>query len=173
MSETTYTRRDALLAEIDHSWTALNEALDALPADQLSGPRDAAGWTATDHINHLAAWENSIVALLQGRPRHEVLGVDEKLFLSRDFDAENAVIQQNMAGLSAAEARANLRAVHQALLDEVARLSDADLAQPYRHYLPDEPREDDGPTAEVMVRSDTIDHYDEHLTWIKELIVSG
>jgi hypothetical protein len=170
MSESTYTRRDALVAEIERGWTALNGALDALPAERLSGPRDAAGWTATDHINHLAAWENSIVALLQSRPRHEVLGIDESLFLSRDFDVENDVIRQNMADLSADEARANLRAVHQALLAELAQLTDADLALPYRHYLPDEPRDDDGPTAEAMVRGDTIDHYGEHLAWIEEII---
>jgi hypothetical protein len=162
--------RDELFDEIDRRWSELNAALDALPPDRLTGPRDAAGWTATDHINHLAAWANSIVALLQGRPRHEVLGIDESLYLSRDFDVENAAIQQNMAALTAGEARANLRAVHQALVDEVARLTDADLARPYRHYLPNEPRDDDGPTAEAMVRGDTIDHYGEHLAWIEELI---
>ncbi len=173
MTEADDPRRNALLAEIDESWTVLNAALGQLSAEQMAGPNDAAGWSATDHVNHIAAWENSIVALLDGRPRHEVLGIDESLYLAHDFDAENAAIQQNMAGLTPDEALANLRAVHSDLVGRVLQLTDDDLALPYRHYLPDEPRDDDGPTAEAMIRGDTIDHYGEHLAWIQQLIAAG
>jgi uncharacterized protein (TIGR03083 family) len=159
-----------LLADIERDWTKLNMALDQLTETQLTTPTDAQGWTAKDHVIHIMAWERSMVTMLQGKPRHEGLGVAEDLYLTKGFDAINAVIQAQHQALPLAEALAQLRQTHQQLLDLLEPLSDQDLQQPYRHYLPDEPGEGDGPPAINVVYANSTEHFREHLDWIEELV---
>jgi len=66
---------------LDQSFSRLERRFEVLDARQLEGPTDPAGWTAKDHLAHLAAWERSMVHLLQGRPRHEGLGVEEAVYM--------------------------------------------------------------------------------------------
>lgn len=163
-----WTKAD-LLHEINTSWTALNAALDHLTPEQMSGPTDAAGWGVKDHLNHLAAWENSVTAVFQGRPRHEGLGIDQALYESDLEDTVNDELYRRDANLTAAAARDNLREAHARLLAELEPLTDADLKQPIRHYLPHWPGEGDGPPVAEVVFGDTAEHFGEHLEWIQAL----
>lgn len=49
-------------------------------------------------------------------------------------------------------------------------MSDADLQKRYRHYLPDEPGDGDGPPAINVIYGNTADHFREHLAWITTLV---
>jgi uncharacterized protein (TIGR03083 family) len=164
----TITKAD-LLAEIERDWTKLSTALDQLTETQLTTPTDTQGWTAKDHVIHIIAWERSVVTMLRGKPRHEGLGVAENLYLTGDMDAINAVIQTQHQALPLAEALAQLRQTHQQLLTLLEPLTDQDLQQPYRHYLPDEPGEGDGPLAINVVYANSTEHFREHLDWIEDL----
>src|SRR5438477_11337149 len=104
MADQRPTNKAELMKEMDRTWPALNAALDRLTDAQMTGIRDAEGWAVKDHITHIAAWERSVVFFLQGRPRHEGLGVDEKLYLEDD-DQINAVIQRQTKDLTPDEAR--------------------------------------------------------------------
>ena len=100
--EKRYTRAE-LLSEIDGTWTKLNTALDGLTQEQMTEIRDPEGWAVKDHLTHMAAWERSVVVFLQGRPRHEGLGVDEQLYETGGDDKINAAIQEKQKGCTAFE----------------------------------------------------------------------
>ena len=159
-----------LLAAIDTGWNALRDAVNQVEESALTSVQDEQGWTAKDHLSHLMGWERSIVFFLQSLPRHEGLGVEEALYLSRDFDAINDAIYQQYTGLSLAETLEAMYQVHEKLLELLAPMTDEDLLKPYRHYLPDEPGEGDGPPAIDRIYGSVAYHYDEHLEWINDLV---
>ena len=75
MSEQQVMTRDELLANIQREWDSLQAYLITLTPDLVTRPTDAAGWTVKDHVAHLAVWEDSMNALLNGRSRAEFLGI--------------------------------------------------------------------------------------------------
>jgi len=170
MTDRQVTTKSELLEDIESTWPALNAALDRLTEAQMTTLRDAQGWTVKDHLVHLAAWERSVVFFLQGQPRHAGLGVDEKSYLNENDDRINAIIYQQRNGLPLAEALGQFRKVHQELMNLVQPLTDADLQKPYRHYLPDEPGDGDGPPALNVIYSNSANHFAEHLEWIEALV---
>ena len=161
--------KSELLSDLERDWTALNTALDRLTETQITSPTDAQGWTVKDHLMHLAAWEQSVVGLLHGQPRHVALGVDEALYLAGDEDAINSAIQHQTAAAPLIDVVARLRLTHLQLLAALLPLSDADLHLPYRHYLPDEPADGDGPPAIDVIANNSARHFVEHLPWIEAL----
>ncbi len=169
MTEQFVTTKAELLAEIERTWPVLNATLERLAPPQLAA-KDAQGWTVKDHVVHMAAWERSVVFLLQGKPRHEGLGVNEALYEQNDVDAINAAIQQQHAELSFADALEQLRSVHGQMMSRLHTLTDVDLQRSYRHYLPDEPGEGDGPPVINVIYGNTADHFREHQTWIDVLV---
>lgn len=170
MSEQPDLTKSELLANMNASWTALNMTLDRLKPEQWLTPLDEQGWSVTDHVGHLADWENSVVYLLQGKPRHEGLGIDEALYGTGDEDEENAALQARWKDRTPQETRARLYEVHGQTMDLLAQLTETDLYQPYRHFLPDEPGEGDGPPVINVIHGNTGQHYSEHLAWIRSLV---
>jgi hypothetical protein len=169
MTEQRITTKAALLPEIERQWTALQAALGLLSEAQMTSLYDTQGWNVKDHLIHLAAWERSVVFFLQGKPRYEGLGVDEAVYLNRTDDEINAVIQPQWKDLPLAEALSQLRSTHEQLWTLLQPLTDMDLNRPYRHYLPDEPVEGDGPPAIDVIYGNTAHHFAEHLVWIESL----
>lgn len=170
MTEKQVKTKAELLADTERAWGALNAALDQLTEAQMTTIRDAQGWTVKDHVIHMTCWERSVVFFLQGRPRHAALGVDEALYLKSSDDEINAVIFQQRQGLPLTDALAQFRDVHHQLLKLLQSLTDADLHKPYRHYLPEEPSDDDGPPAINMIYGNSANHFTEHLAWIEVLV---
>ncbi len=162
-----------LMGEIEAAWTALETTLDRLTHAQMTELRDAQGWTVKDHLVHIAAWEYSVVVFLQGKPRHEGLGVDEQLYLARDEDAVNAVIQEQQKHVSLDEARTQLREVHHQLLSQVERLNDDDMYKANSDYQPDGAGERDERPVIGMIYGNTAHHYCEHQQWIESLASQG
>ncbi len=169
MSEQRRIGKTELLAEIDRDWAALQDALSRLTPEQLTELRDPQGWSAKDHLTHLAAWERSVVYFLEGKPRHEALGVDQATY-ERETDTINAVVQQRTADLSLDEALTDLSNVHARMLTLLEPLGDDDLFKPYSAFLPDEPGEGDGPPAVEVISGNSAEHFREHLEWIRELV---
>ncbi|MFN8450760.1 MAG: ClbS/DfsB family four-helix bundle protein [Anaerolineae bacterium] len=123
-----------LLAGIDSEWDRLNAYIDSLTEAQLTQPSDPAGWTAKDHLAHLAVWEESLNALLDRQPRRERMGIDQATWDSGDIDAINAVIQQRYHDTPLADVRKMLNDTHEQLLAKLKPLYDSDLQLPYSCY---------------------------------------
>ncbi len=151
-----------LLARIDASWTSLQGFIDSTDPESLTAVRDAEGWSVADHLSHIAAWERAMLYLLQGRPRHEGLGVDERIYLDGGFDELNAAIRDQTKDRSLDEALADLRWTHEQFLGQLDRLTDGDLRQPYCHFLPDEPGADTGEPILWRLCGNTAEHFAEH-----------
>jgi hypothetical protein len=170
MSEGEVTTKKELLEHIERDWSAINQLLDGLSDHQWTGITDAEGWTVKDHLTHLSAWENSVIALLTGKPRHEGLGVSEEVYFSEDYDVINQAICQNHWHDSLEEVRGQFQSTHAQLMRLIEPLSDEDLNQPYAHYLPDEPGEGNDRPAINLVYGNTSDHFREHQGWIEAML---
>src|SRR6185369_5983399 len=104
--------KTVLLTQMQDGWNSFQAFLKPLTVEQLTQPTDDAGWTAKDHIIHLAAWENGIVAVLEGQSRCEAMGVDEATWRGGDVDKINAAIQQRYKDMSLEDVAETLSNVH-------------------------------------------------------------
>jgi hypothetical protein len=170
MSETNSLTKDELLARMDEGWKTFNAYLGTLTEKQLSTPTDAAGWTAKDHVMHLAAWENGIVAVMEGRNRYEGMGVDAETWARWDVDAINDVIQKQHQHLAYTQVLKRLTDVHEQLVEKVQTASEEDLARSFRAYQPDTNYEG---TLADRILANTTPHYEEHTPWIAAIVAEG
>ncbi len=167
---TPYTLTKAeLLQRLQTGWAELNRFADSLTAQQLTGPTDAGGWTVKDHLIHLAIWEESVIALLDGGSRSRAMGVDEQFWVRGDWDGMNAVVQQRYHALSLADARRMQAEIHQRLLDKIEALSDGDLHRPYADYQSGS--DGQGPVIDSVAEA-SYRHYAEHRPWMEAIPVS-
>ena len=149
----------AVLARFDRAFAELEDTVKSWSERELTDIRDPAGWSAKDHLMHVAVWEQALLAKLDGRPRHEALGIDEATDRSDD-DTINAAIFANTRHRSLREVLDALRSTHADTRSRLAALADGAPAP-------------DTPAASALL-SDVpayTDHYDQHRGWIRELIV--
>lgn len=172
MDEKQIKTKAELLVDIDQSWVMLNAELGRLTTEQMTSIRDRQGWSVKDHLIHMAAWERSVVFFLQGKPRHEGLGVKQVLYLEGDDDAINDAIYRQRRNLPLVQAFAQFRQTHEQLVKLVQSLSDSDLQKPYRYYLPEEAGKEDRRTAINTIYGNTARHFREHTGWIRQLVAT-
>jgi hypothetical protein len=162
-----------LRAQMDAGLADFLAEIDRLSDSQLRGPTDAAGWTVSDHISHLAVWAKGIAALLRSEDRWAAMGVampnpdsDEI-----DYDALNATIAAQHRDKSPAEARAFLIASHKELVHAVLALLDSALELPYDRFVAPFTADTGHPIA-GYIAGNTYEHYAEHLPWIQAIVRS-
>jgi hypothetical protein len=156
-----------VVAPIDKGWTELNVLVDSLGPKGLT-ITGSDGWAVKDHLVHIAAWEHSLIALLDGRDRLTAMGVPNA---GDETDAINGAVWALHSKKSPEQSLAYFRDTHALLMALLSRLSDADLQQPYNHYQPNDPR-DPGDNRPVVdwVAGNTYEHYAEHVGWINQLV---
>jgi hypothetical protein len=152
---------------IQAAWSNLEAFLSNLTKDQMAN-HDDQGWTVSDHIIHLAVWEDSVAVLFQGRPRHEALGVDEAYYLESTFDEINEQIRKKQGMVPADEAVDRLRHVHLALMANLADLTDADIHKPVGEFFRNASRIDERRVVDLIYEN-TGNHFLEHLEWMRAL----
>ena len=162
-------RKATLIGEIGNAWSDLQSFLEPLTERQATLIRDDHGWSVKDHLTHLAAWEQSVIAFLRGRPRHEGLRIGRALYQSGDFDQMNAAIQARHRDESFSQAMTTLQGTHRQLMSLIDGLSDEDLGKPLHHFLAGA-RADDPRPATKIISDNTSAHFREHLAWMKALI---
>jgi hypothetical protein len=155
---------DELLARIPPARAALDAVVAALTEDELADLRDGAGWSAADHLSHIAAWERMLVAHLSDGSDHEVTGVDPARYATMGVDELNNVLYHRFRGRALADAIAEYRAAHDAIVALLRSLDDAAFTRPYW---------DDDPSMRTVmekVTGDTYRHYLEHRRWISDVL---
>ena len=147
----------AALARFDEAWFTLDKTVQSLSPQELVDPHDPAGWTPKDHLMHVAVWEQALLAKLEGRPRHQVLGLDASTEGSEDWDALNAQIFAATRHRSTDDVLTTLRATHEKTRAEIAALAKGAAGGPFADaFLADVPG--------------YAEHYEQHSGWIRELV---
>ncbi len=159
-----------LLAKIEQGWNDFNAYLITLTPPQVTVPTDAAGWTALDHVIHIADWEKGVLAMLNKQDRPAAMGVDKTTWDEQDFDKINDVLQKNSQDKTMEQARTHVMDVHQAFVDKIKSMSNEDLQRPYKYYQPESDQE-----APVIrwIQMNTYEHYAEHMPWIAAIAAKG
>lgn len=160
-----------LLKEIDASWGRLMETMERSPRPHYTDKSDPAGWTALDHMAHVAAWERSVLFPLNGRSRHEGLGVTDEEF-AMDFDPLNEIVRAHTAGQPYDQVMANAREGHRATVDAVRDADLDDLWKPTTELCPDQREQARSRPFIAVLMSDTSEHYDEHRGYIEKILAS-
>ena len=152
---------------IEKGWSALTMLVDSLGPGDLELKGDGQ-WAVKDHLAHIAAWELSLIALLEGHDLKKAMGVPDA---ADDTDAVNEAVWLLHRHETGDQVLRFSRDTHAALLRRLGTMSDADLRRSYNHYQPNDPRDpgDDRPVVE-WVAGNTYDHYAEHVGWINQLI---
>jgi uncharacterized damage-inducible protein DinB len=162
MAEEMNTRR--LLDRIERSRAEVMEVLDR--GDTAAERADDGGWTVKDHLFHLAIWEEVALARAEGTTGEETIRAvageapAEEL---EDVDRLNERIRAHFAGEDLTAARARWDAVHDRLRRVLERLPDERLTRPFDSKRPELRLLD-------TIKSNTCDHYLEHLAVIRELV---
>jgi hypothetical protein len=168
MGDSTISTLTELMDAIQSARAELESFLAGLHERDAS-MKDANGWTVRDHVTHIAVWEDSVAVLFRGGKRHEALGIDERLYAEASFDDMNDVIKRAQEHLTLAQAVAVMHRVHEALMDDVRRLSDAELGTTVRYRFPNAPQSDKRRVIDFFLEN-TAAHYEEHLPWMRELV---
>jgi hypothetical protein len=149
--ETSQETSAELRHRVDQAWNELQRTVASLTPRELTEVRDPAGWAVKDHLIHIAAWEQAFLAGLDGRPRHEALGIDPADDRGDDFDAINAAIFARHRDRSLGDVQAAVEVSHREVR---ARLAGPAARRP----------------APGDVAGNTWEHYREHHGWIRELV---
>ncbi len=152
---------------IEKGWSELTMLVDRLGEGGME-LKGSGQWAVKDHLAHMAAWELSLLALLDGEDRRTAMGVPG---VAEDTDALNEAIWLAHRHETAEQARAFSRESHARLMRRLEAMTDADLRRSYNHYQPDDPRDpgDDRPVVE-WVAGNTYEHYAEHAGYIQEIV---
>jgi hypothetical protein len=145
----------AALVRYDAAWATLDKTVTDLSDKQLTDVRDPTGWAAKDHLMHCAVWEQALLAKLDGRPRHQALGLPASTEGSEDWDGLNAQIFANTKGRALKDVMDEARATHAKTRAHIAGFANGGTAAGADAFLADVPG--------------YADHYEQHAGWIKEL----
>jgi hypothetical protein len=154
---------NSLIERIDAAWNQLSDLVAGVGS--LDVRPGASEWAVKDHLVHIAAWEQSTLALIEGRDRQAAMRVPDA---ELEIETINDAVFRLHRGESPDRVLADFRQSHRQLMSALEKLSDADLQQPYSHYQPGDPDEK-RPVIE-WVAGNTYEHYEEHAGWIKELV---
>lgn len=154
-----------LLAKIDSSWYELVAVVSDIDRRAL-GLLRRDGWSIKDHLVHLAAWELSLLAVIQGRSTSEAMGIGA--IEPPEIDDINDLVWELHRDDSVEDAIQYSWDSHERLRSALGKLSSDDLLLPYSHYQPSQPDRHQ-PLVE-WVGPETFEHYAEHRAWIVEML---
>lgn len=157
--------KEELLRRIEGRWTKLQDLLGALTPAEWEEPLGD-GWPVKVHVDHLAAWERSALAILERGSRAERMGVPNDIWEGHDTDAINEHLANKAMDLPAVMCREQLDDSHEKLVAKLESLSEDDLLKPYSHFQPDA-AEVSNPVLGWVV-GNTFGHYDEHIEWLEK-----
>jgi hypothetical protein len=109
---------------IETAWNQLIELVNQVEEAGGLGRAGSDGWTVKDHLTHIAAWEHSLLALIEGHDRERAMGLPEAV---EGIDNVNEAIRKLHETDTPEEALVYFRDSHARLVAALGKLSDGDL----------------------------------------------
>lgn len=160
------TQKPELMSLIDERWAALQELLGRLSEAEMERPLGD-GWSAKQHVFHVAVWEKSLLGLLRKEDRGRAMGVPADLWAAHDLEGLNKFIAEDAAPRSVSSVLAEAEETHAQVLALLESMTQEQLGLPYSDYQPFDAEPNAKPVA-GWVHGDTWDHYNEHIGWLEE-----
>ena len=160
--------KSELIRLIDDAWAGFDSYLASLTDQQMTDLYDHEGWNVRDHITHLAAWEKTVVMVIQGKPRFQFLGADSAHIAMKPIDELNAALREHWKNLPLASALELYRGGHKELIASLQTLTDEDLSRPASQFFPQ--MSDDTRRVVDVIQDNANGHIAEHLPWIKAIV---
>jgi hypothetical protein len=161
------TRRE-MIRRIEERAALADEFLARHSEEQLTGLRDGSGWSAKDHVAHLAAWAFGIADLLLKRPRWLAMGLEHAQWNSLEEQSINDMLFEADKNRPLGEVVTLFRAANSRLVFSIEQMEhDDDLFRSYTHYQPSDPATTEDPIWPRIV-GNSFGHVEEHLGWIRE-----
>lgn len=158
--------KSELLDDIKKRWNGFVVYVDSLPPEQWTGPADPTGWTVSDHVAHVTAWDQAVAELFCNRtPEQRTLQVSDAAWAS-GMEAINEEIRQRTMGRPIGTVKSERDATFAALLEQVSGFSDEDLERPGSEFGLDEVEKS---LLEILVGY-LGGHYDDHRRYIATII---
>jgi len=155
-----------LLDDLHGRWDEFVRYIDSFSHEQWTGPADPAGWTVSDHVAHVTAWDRAVVELFRDRiPEQRTLQVSDVAWAT-GTDAINEEIRQRTSGRPVGMLKSERDATFADLADAVANFSDEDLERPGGEFGLDE----GGKCLREVLVGYLGGHYDEHRQYIVALV---
>ncbi len=159
--------KEEMLSAIKGGWEEFESFIKALPLDASASVWDDGGWSLKDHIAHIAAWEEMVVAFFEGRPRFAELGLDEASHAA-DTDLINERIHAHRRSWPVAKVLERSHTAHRKLVGLVEATAESDLMKSLSQFRPGGPSPGDIPVY-ALIRDNTFGHYDEHMPAMRAL----
>lgn len=157
------------LQKIDDSWRRLTELVEAIdPATFLQPVKDE--WSPKDHVAHVSAWEEYLLAILEKRDRFMSMGVANLRDIETTDEINDAVFQARR-NLAPDVVRTSFAETHRNVRAAIESLTDADLQRPRSDFEPES--EGSEPSEESLldeIEWNTWGHYALHIEWLTALI---
>lgn len=143
-----------LLDNIRSQRAALDAVIAKLNDDDMQAPILEDGWSVKDTLAHIAWWEGACASWVVNRASNPQRLPDGYSFENIDRLNDDLHAEQQKQPLAAV--REDARSAHAAIIAAIEPLGDADLVE--SHY--------GWPALDEMIRSNTTEHYEEHLSAI-------
>ena len=160
--------RQELIDRIRAARAELEQLLSTLSAAAMERPAPDGGWAVKDHLAHLAEWRRQQIGLIDGRPGYEALGVSQDLYEHGGIDRLNAALYERHRDRSVDDVLIDFRASHEAMLERIEQMEDADLRRANDLTNPADKR-----ALVEGIASNSYEHDEEHNEWIRELVSSA
>lgn len=139
------------LAALETRFNEFLAVLARVPPERMEEPTLDGGWSAKDLLAHITFWEWHTLTGIQAGLRGE-----RPAWPSGSTDAINAGVYEKSHARPLADVRADFDRTHQAFMDQVAALDEADLIEPGRFaWSPRRP-------VRAWVYEDGYGHYPRH-----------
>jgi hypothetical protein len=160
---------DGLLSAMNVARGELEAFIASTPPEQLVTLRKD-GWTIKDHLFHLATWDLYLIALLDRQPRLPAVGIDADPRGS--FDEVNAIFFERGKGLPLNHVLGAFRGNRARIIEQVRKLSDADLERPAAEFQPNDPAPPNG-SLRIWILEITAEHDRKHHAWMRDVLALG
>lgn len=159
-----------LQARIASAWDVYMNMASRLSPSQVDAP-GTDGWTPKDQVSHVAAWERTLAAILDGEPQAASIGLTDAEF-NAGGDEVNELIRQRFRSRSWDQVLHEATEVHRLVVERVARLTDEDLRRDLASFTSERGDSGSDPILQWFAW-ETYEHYEEHGAGFSRLVDQG